>query len=88
MDKAVSYVRICSGGTMSELAGEEIDFALYPIDGVYNMNAKEATETANLVNAKYSIPIHELDQNGSRKSDEFLPESKLVLEYGDTIVIN
>ncbi|MDO5127571.1 MAG: MBL fold metallo-hydrolase, partial [Eubacteriales bacterium] len=74
--------------TMGDLAGKEIDFALYPIDGSYNMDAEEATEVANLVNAKYNIPIHEFDVGNVRKSDNFLPKSRLVLEYGDTIVIS
>lgn len=73
--------------TMADFAEKEIDFALYPIDGTYNMDAVEATEVANIVNAKYSIPIHENDVGDTRKSDDFQPASRLVLEYGDTIII-
>lgn len=73
--------------TMSELIGKEIDYALYPIDGIYNMDAGEATEVANLINAKYNIPIHELDTGETRKSDNFQPKSRLVLEYGETIIL-
>lgn len=74
--------------SMGELTGKEIDFAMYPIDGEYNMDAQEASEVANLVNAKYNIPIHEFDQGDTRKSDNFQPNSRLVLEYGDTIIIS
>lgn len=74
--------------SMALLSEKEIDFAMYPIDGQYNMNATEATEVAKLINAKYNIPIHEFDSGKSLKSDNFTPDSRLVLEYGDTIIIN
>lgn len=78
--------------SMSDLAERDIDYAMYPIDGVYNMDAVEATEVANLVCAKTNIPIHEFDDHEKddtvkRKSDDFTPEGRLVLEYGETIVI-
>ncbi len=36
----------------------EIDIALLPIGGTYTMDAKEAAEAANAINAKTTIPIH------------------------------
>lgn len=72
---------------MKDLKGRNIDYAMYPIDGEFNMDAKEATEVAELVGAKNNIPIHELDKDGSKKSDNFTPEGRLVLEYGQTITI-
>lgn len=72
---------------MKELAGKKIDYALYPIDGVYNMDAKEATEVATLVGAKNNIPIHELDEGSAKKSDNFTPDGKMVIAYGETIVL-
>lgn len=71
--------------TMAELKDKEIDYALFPIDGEYNMDAKEATEVANIVGAKNNIPIHENDMGDTKKSDNFTPEGKLVLEYGESI---
>lgn len=78
--------------SMQGLAARKIDYALYPIDGVYNMDAVEATEVANLVGAKNNIPIHEFDNHEEdssavKKSDIFTPNGRLVLEYGETIVI-
>lgn len=70
---------------MKALKERNIDYALYPIDGIYNMDAVEATEVASLVGAKHNIPIHEFDQGGSKKSDKFTPKGRLVLEYGETI---
>ncbi|MBR7079311.1 MAG: MBL fold metallo-hydrolase [Treponema sp.] len=72
---------------MKDLANLHIDYAMYPIDGIYNMDAAEAEEVANLVGACINIPIHENDQNGSRKSDGFNPKGRLVLKYGETIKI-
>lgn len=69
------------------IKGHDIDYAMYPIDGTYNMDAKEATEVADLIGAKKNIPIHEYDMGDSKKSDNFTPENRLVLEYGQTIHI-
>lgn len=74
---------------MQDFATKQIDYAMFPIDGTYNMGPTEATEAAGLVGAKNNIPIHEFDDvmSGKKKSDKFNPEGKLVLEYGETIVI-
>lgn len=54
----------CAGDTSytdfmaEELAFMNIDYALLPCDGVYNMDAKEAARCANIIGAKHSIPIH------------------------------
>lgn len=72
---------------MKDLSSRHIDYAMYPIDGMFNMDAVEATEVAELVGACCNIPIHEYDQNGSKKSDNFTPKGRLVLEYGQTIKI-
>ena len=72
---------------MKALKTRNIDYAMYPIDGVFNMDAVEATEVANLVGAKFNIPIHENDRNGTKKSDKFTPQGRLILEYGQTIIL-
>lgn len=44
---------------MSErLAKEAVDYALFPTDGVYNMDAAEASACAEIVGARHSIPVH------------------------------
>lgn len=78
--------------TMSELASKQIDYAFYPIDGKFNMDAVEATAVAETVGAKVNIPIHEFDNHEvdpsvERKSDKFTPSGAMVLEYGETINI-
>ena len=74
---------------MLDCATKQVDDAMCPSDGTYNMGPTEATEAAGLVGAKNNIPIHEFDDvmSGKKKSDKFNPEGKLVLEYGETIVI-
>ena len=64
---------------MEELKDKNIDYALYPIDGIYNMDAVEATEVANLVGAKNNIPIHEFNSGDERKQENFTPEGRLEL---------
>ena len=73
---------------MKDLSSRNIDYAMYPIDGIYNMDAVEATEVAKLVGARKNIPIHEFDSKGSKKSDNFTPKGRLVLEYGQTIELS
>lgn len=70
------------------ISGYDIDYALYPIDGVYNMDAEEATELANLIGAKHNIPIHISNASPKvDKRDKFNPEGRLIVMEGDTIVL-
>lgn len=73
---------------MDALADRNLDYALFPIDGQYNMDAIEATKVAGIVGAKNSIPIHEFDSNGSHKADDFTPANALKLDYGETIKLS
>ncbi len=41
-----------------QLKGMHLDYALLPIDGIYNMNAQEASLCAELIGAAHTIPIH------------------------------
>ena len=41
--------------TLSKAA---VDYALLPIDGVYNMGPEEASRCAEIIGAKHSIPVH------------------------------
>ena len=43
---------------MPALADENIDYAFFCCDGVYNMDREEAAECAALVKAKHNIPYH------------------------------
>ncbi len=43
---------------MPTLGKMDIDYAFLPIDGIYNMGPKEASDCARLINPKHLIPIH------------------------------
>lgn len=43
---------------MQQLAGRGLDYALLPIDGVYNMGPQEASRCAALLGARHTIPVH------------------------------
>lgn len=43
---------------MDELATKGIDYALLPIDGIFNMGPEEATRCANIIKPKHLIPYH------------------------------
>jgi L-ascorbate metabolism protein UlaG (beta-lactamase superfamily) len=72
---------------MKDLAAMQLDYALLPIDGIYNMDADEATACAELIEAKHIIPIHmkpgELfDQEMAEK---FTAKNRLIAEAGEEI---
>ena len=68
-----------------DMLPRNIDYAMYPIDGRFNMDAVEATEVANRVGAKVNIPIHDNNGPNEHKEDKFLPKGRLILEKGATI---
>ena len=43
---------------MAQLAAMQLDWALLPTDGQYNMGPEEAAECAALIGAKHAVPIH------------------------------
>ena len=66
---------------MEELKNREIDYAFFPIDGVYNMDPEEATYCANLIGAKHNIPMHFFEADPMK----FTAENLLRMNYGETI---
>lgn len=71
----------------NKLPNYNIDYALLPIDGIYNMNAIEAVECANYINAKHTIPLHmkPMELFDEKKAKEFVHPSRLIIKAGDTI---
>ena len=75
--------------SMSELREKEITYAMFPIDGIYNMGGAEASECAEMVGAVYNIPIHcnlEVEEN-KPQGDALQPEGRLIIPYGESIII-
>ena len=77
---------------MSQLADEEIDYAFFCCDGVYNMDLDEAAKCAELVGAKHNIPYHIVaaDDPGHfdrQRAEKFNAPNKMILEPGEEIDI-
>jgi len=73
-------------GQMETFAELELDYALYPCDGFFNMGLEEAAECAELVGAKHNIIIHPTPGSSIRKKAEgWGAPNKLILEPGEEI---
>jgi L-ascorbate metabolism protein UlaG (beta-lactamase superfamily) len=72
---------------MADLASLNLDYALLPMDGVYNMGPEEAMECAALIQAKHTIPIHTGPDGvyGEENVSKFTAEGTIVLKPGDTL---
>ena len=72
---------------MDGFAALALDWALLPIDGVYNMDPEEASRAAALIGAAHSVPIHM--KPGALFDEEmaarFDAPGKTVLHPGETI---
>jgi L-ascorbate metabolism protein UlaG (beta-lactamase superfamily) len=66
---------------MDSLANRPIDYAFFPIDGKYNMDAAEAMACAAAVKALHNVPMHWFNADPAL----FQPENLLFIPYGDTI---
>lgn len=85
----------CSGDTsktddmVNKLPGYNLDYALLPIDGIYNMNVVEAMECAEIIGAKKTIPIHmkPMELFDEEMAKKFNHSSALILRAGEEIVL-
>lgn len=67
---------------------KNIDYAFLPTDGIYNMNAEEATRCAEIIGARVNVPIHteEPDDDFNMKvAERFNPKGKLIVLPGSEI---
>lgn len=74
---------------MKRMAPLHLDYALLPIDGVYNMDAAEASACATLIGAKHTIPIHTTPGKLYDRTDaeRFTHPTRLLVEPGEEIVL-
>jgi len=65
----------------------KLDYALLPIDGIYNMDAEEASRCAEMIGAKHCIPIHmKPGELFDRKiAETFKAENRLIIEPNNEI---
>lgn len=80
-----------------KLAAARIDYAVFPGDGLYNMDVSEASECAKLVAARHSIPVHlvpvsdpnDASQLFSReRAEAFQAAGRIVLAPGDALELS
>ena len=65
---------------------KNIDYALLPCDGKYNMDAKEAAECARLIKARHNIPYHTGGGLFDRAAAEaFDAPNRLIIDAGQEI---
>jgi L-ascorbate metabolism protein UlaG (beta-lactamase superfamily) len=65
----------------------KLDYAVLPMDGIYNMDVVEAQKCAEVIDAKHSIPVHMkpgalFDEDIAKK---FQPKSRLIVRPGEEI---
>lgn len=73
---------------MSRLKG--IDYAFLPTDGIYNMNAAEASKCAKIIGARFAVPVHteRPEENYNRGvAAKFDPPNKLIVLPGSEITL-
>ena len=75
---------------MPDLAQQNIDYAFFCCDGVYNMDLEEAAECAGLVQAKHNIPYHMVAADtGSyfdrARAESFDADNLMVIGEGEEI---
>ena len=77
-----------------KLAALGIDYAVFPGDGYYNMDAAEAGRCAQLVKARHSIPVHLVPMNDPndpsqlfdlKTAKKFKVSGRIILEPGQTL---
>jgi L-ascorbate metabolism protein UlaG (beta-lactamase superfamily) len=71
---------------MESFAVMELDYALFPGDGLFNMGLEEAAECARIVGAKHNILIHlKPGESYRKKGEKWDAPNKLIMEQGEEI---
>lgn len=72
---------------MAEL--ENIEYAFLPMDGRFNMDIPEAIECAELIGAKYTVPVHMSPGElfNRERAEQFTTPSALIVAAGEVIEI-
>ena len=70
---------------MAALAERHIDYAFFVCDGKFNMDLKEASACAALVNARHSIPYHMAPGQlfDRERAEQFEGPGKRILAAGE-----
>lgn len=74
---------------MQELKKESLDVAFYPMDGIYNMNPAQASECADKIGAKISVPVHMLPGKlfDEKRAKMFHAKTAYILPAGEVLYL-
>jgi L-ascorbate metabolism protein UlaG (beta-lactamase superfamily) len=73
---------------METFAALELDYALFPCDGLFNMGLKEAADCAALIGAKNNILIHpKPGESIRRKHEKWEAPNKKLVAPGEEIIL-
>ena len=73
---------------MESFAVLELDYALFPGDGLFNMGPDEAAECARIIGAKHNILIHlKPGESIRKKGEKWAAPNKLIVEPGEEIIL-
>ena len=73
---------------MASFAKLELDYALFPCDGLFNMGIEEAAECAGIVGAKHNILVHpKPGESIQQKIEKWTAPNKLPLVPGEEITL-
>jgi len=71
---------------METFAALELDYALFPGDGFFNMGPDEAAECAEIIGAKHNILIHlKPGESIRKKGEKWNAPNKLIIEPGKEV---
>ena len=89
----IDGIRIYGAGDTSYFEGmqyfKNLDYAILPTDGIYNMDMAEASKVADLLDTKYAIPVHMAPGHlfDKEKVKAFKTKKALVLQPGQEITL-
>ena len=73
---------------MASFAALELDYALFPGDGIFNMGLREAAACAHLIGAKHNIIIHlKPGESVRRRAEKWDAPNKLIIEPSEEIAL-
>ena len=98
-DECVGYiltidsVKVYAAGDTSEteqmknMKNLRLDWALLPIDGIFNMGPAEASKCADLIGAAHTVPIHMKPGElfDMRAAEAFHTAGRVIMKPGDTV---
>ncbi|MFA6776036.1 MAG: MBL fold metallo-hydrolase [Sphaerochaetaceae bacterium] len=74
---------------MKRMRGLHLDWAILPIDGIYNMGPEEAAACARIIGAKHTIPVHMKPGNlfDEKMAQAFLAQGRVIARPGEEIAL-